>query len=284
MCSNKWTDGLFIKSGILERLMNYKTPFGHLTPPERIEKKRIDAVQRALHWCENILAETLWTPVSVGSNISLQRTINDQTIEIFPLEAAFMDFGMKSRFTANHLPIQINSKNACVRPTHRRARSLHTDMIASMILLLGSAEINPAVVPRTLHALLTEEQLASLPPPPPPRRAYIPGQPSTSGRAFLAESRVLELIQSNHNAMFSIQFEKRNGTLRNMRARIGSWEEDNGVEKNPQRASDEMNYDPTEYNLKIVFDVEVGEYRNIATDRVTRISIGGEMLRSASAE
>jgi GAF domain-containing protein len=30
--------------------MNYKTPFGRLTPPPQIEKKRIDAVQRALDW------------------------------------------------------------------------------------------------------------------------------------------------------------------------------------------------------------------------------------------
>jgi len=69
--------------------MIHKTPFGLLKCPVRIEKKRIDAVQRALLWCETILTSTLWTPKSVGNNISLQRTINGQTIEIFPLEAAF---------------------------------------------------------------------------------------------------------------------------------------------------------------------------------------------------
>jgi hypothetical protein len=277
-------DGLFIRSGVLESLMNYKTPFGRLTPPPQIEKKRIDAVQRALDWCKNILPGTLWTPIPVRGNISIRRTINDQTIEIFPLEAALMDFGMKSRFPPNHLPIQLNNQNACVRPTHRRTRPLHTDMIASMILLLGSAEVEPAVVPRTLHAILTEEQLSMLPPPAPPRGAYVPGQPSTTGRDFIPEVNVLELTQGNPNAIFSIQFEKRNGTLRNMTARLGVWEDANGDQKNPQLVSDHMLYDPTDYNLQIVFDVELGEYRSIATDRVTQITIGGQTHQTASAQ
>ena len=264
--------------------MNYETPFGQLKTTGTIDNKRSDAVQRALHWCETILASTFWTPVLVGGNISLQRTINGQTIEIFPLEAALMDFGMKSRFPPNHLPIQLNNRNACVRPTHRRTRPLHTDMIASMILLLGSPELDPTVVPRTLHPILTEEQLSMLPPPAPPRGAYVPGRPSTSGREFLSEANVLELTRSNPNAMFSIQFEKRNGTLRNMTARLGIWEEANGEQKNPQLVSDTMSYDPTDYNLQIVFDVELGEYRSIATDRVTQITIGGQTHQTASAQ
>ena len=89
--------------------MNHKTPFGLLNSLAQIEEKRSDAVQRALRWCEAILTSTLWTPITVGNNISLQRTINEQTIEIFPLEAAFMDLGMKSKFNADHLPIHLNN-------------------------------------------------------------------------------------------------------------------------------------------------------------------------------
>jgi len=63
--------------------MNHKTPFGLLKSPARIEKKRINAVQRALRWCETILTSTLWTSISVENNISLRRTINEQTIEIW---------------------------------------------------------------------------------------------------------------------------------------------------------------------------------------------------------
>ena len=146
--------------------MNHKTPFGLLNPPEMIEQKRVDAVHRALRWCETILSSTLWTPIIVGNRISLQRTINEQTIELFPLEAAYVDLGMKSRFATDHLPIHLHNSNACVRSTHARPRPLHTDMIASMMLLLGRTEFNPAAVPRTLHSILTAEQLTSLPPPP----------------------------------------------------------------------------------------------------------------------
>ena len=261
--------------------MSHYTPFGLLKPPPRVDKKRIEAVQRALRWCETILTGTLWTLKSVRNEISLQRTINEQTIEIFPLEAAFMDLGMESQFTTDHLPIHLNNVNACVRSIHSHSRPLHTDMIASVILLLGRAEINPAAVPRTLRSILTAEQIASLPS---PRPRYIPGQPSTSGREFLPESRILELSDQNQNTIFSIQFEKRDGTLRNMNARIGVWKGPGGDESNPRAADAVRSYNPSDYNLKTVFDMQKGQYRNIATDRVTQITIGGRTYRTASAQ
>ena len=262
--------------------MNHKTPFGPVNPPDKIEQKKIDAVQRALRWCETILSATLWTPIRVGNSISLQRTINEQTIEIFPLEAAYVDLGMKSRFTKDHLPIYLNNSNACVRSTHSRPRPLHTDMIASMILLLGRAEFNPIAVPRTLHSILTAEQISSLPPPPPTRQPYIPGRPSTSGREFLPESRILALSRQYPNAKFAIQFEKRDGTLRNMIARIGTWTDVNGNVNSTRVAGESMPYNPADYNLKVAFDMENGQYRTIATDRVTMITIDGDTYRSAS--
>lgn len=264
--------------------MIYKTPFGHLKPSTPIEKTKVDAVQRALQWCATIFTSTHWTPVNQGNSISLQRTIHGQTIEIFPLEAARMDFGMQSRFRSEHLPIHLNNANACVRPILPRSRPLHTDMVASMILLLGRADFNPASVPRTLHSILTEQQLTSLPPPPAPRGAYIPGRPSTSGREFLPEYRILELTDQHLNANFTVQFEKRDGTLRNMTARVGAWTGPDGEERDTNRVRDAMSYDPSEYNLKTVFDMDKSQYRNIATDRVTQISIGGDTLRSASVE
>ena len=42
--------------------MIHKTPFGLLKSPPRADRMRIDAVQRALSWCETILAGSLWTP------------------------------------------------------------------------------------------------------------------------------------------------------------------------------------------------------------------------------
>jgi hypothetical protein len=155
-------------------------------------------------------------------------------------------------------------------------------MIASLILLLGRSEIIPAAVPRTLRPILTAEQISSLPPSPPPRPRYIPGQPSTSGREFLPESRILKLSDQNQNTIFSIQFEKRDGTLRNMTARIGVWNDANGDENNTHVAEGAMSYNPADYNLKAVFDMENGQYRTIATDRVTKITIGGLTFRTAS--
>tara|TARA_B110000459_G_scaffold195882_1_gene237116 strand:- start:1509 stop:2351 length:843 start_codon:yes stop_codon:yes gene_type:complete len=275
--------GLFlIKSRILSQFMNHKTPFGTLNPPDNIEQKRIDAVQRALRWCETILPSTLWTPIRVGKSISIQRTINEQAIEMFPLEAAYIDLGMKSQFTADHLPIYLNNSNACVRSTHSRSRPLHTDMIASMILLLGRNEFNPAAVPRTLHSILTAEQRSSLPPPPPARQPYIPGRPSTSGREFLPESRILGLLSQKPNMIFTIQFEKRDGTLRNMTARIGIWKNVNGDENNTRVAEEAMSYHPPDYNLKAVFDMENEQYRTIPTDRVTMITGCGGTYHTTS--
>ena len=173
--------------------MSHNTPFGLLKPPPRVGKKRIEAVQRALLWCETILIGTLWTPKSVGHKISLQRTINEQTIEIFPLEAAFMDLGMQSRFPADHLPIHLNNSNACVRSIHSHPRPLHTDMIASMILLLGRAKFDPAEVPDTLRSILTEEQLASLPPLP-PRGRYIPAPVLDSHPLTMSDEEAREYI------------------------------------------------------------------------------------------
>ena len=125
--------------------------------------------------------------------------------------------------------------------------------------------------------------MALLPPSPPPRERFIPGQPSTSGREFIPESRILGFIRQNPNTIFSIQFEKRNGTLRNMIARLGVWKGQGGDESN-SRPGAVVSYDPSDYNLKTVFDMQIQQYRNIATDRVTMIAIGGQTDSTASAQ
>ena len=111
-----------------------------------------------------------------------------------------------------------------------------------------------------------------------------PAPPSTSGREFLSEARVLELIRQNPNTIFSIQFEKRDGTLRNMTARTGVWKGPGGDSSNPRVSGRGMAYDPSEYNLKTVFDMKKGQYRHIGTDRVTKITIGGRTYSTTSAQ
>ena len=148
-------------------MMTHQTPFGPLKFQQNTPSDRLDAVLRALRWCDTIVTGSLWIPTAFGKQISLRQTINEKSIEIFPLEAAFLDLGKRSVFPKSHLPININNFNACVRADQRtHPRPLHTDMIASMILLLGSDEFDPTQIPRTLHQILTVEQLAQLPPPP----------------------------------------------------------------------------------------------------------------------
>lgn len=261
--------------------MIHSTPFGELSLTQP-KPNQLEAVQRALAWCQKIAEATLWTHHSNGTSVSLQRTIHGQTIEIFPLEAARIDLGIKTRFSKNHLPIHLNNADACVRSKRSKTKPLHTDMVASMVLLLGSKTFELRAVPKTLHAILTPEQRAVLPPAH-RRERNVPGQPSTSGRAFLPEAHVLDMFNQNPNETVRVQFEKRNGDLRNMLARDGILNRTDGGQSNTN-ADAGLPYNPSDYHLKTVHDIERGEYRNIATDRVTMIAVGERSLRTVSAQ
>ena len=141
------------------------TPFGHLLVNMDLSKSRVLAILRALNWCDTIAEGSLWQKSTREGFVSLTQSINGQTVEVFPLRAASLDAGNPDLHQRNHLPIYLNGESACVRAhSATRPRPLHTDMVASMILLLGSEEFDPLQVPRTLKAILTEEQLALLPP------------------------------------------------------------------------------------------------------------------------
>lgn len=260
--------------------MMQKTPFGTLTVSPEDDRNRVGAVLRALFWCESLLETAGWTPCVNETSVSLQRTMNGQTVEIFPLEAARMDLGRSSRFSREHLPITLNGKDACVRCIPVEPRPLHTDMVASMILLLGRDDLFAAAIPRTLHPILTSEQLATL-----PRRQRrertAPGQPSTSGREFLPEEQVLALLDAHPSMTFEVQFEMRSGRLRNMTARDVNEESEDEM---PRISGAGMAYNPADYHLKTVVDQALRQFRNIAVDRVTMLSIGGHLHRTDSAE
>ena len=261
--------------------MNRKTPFGTIDIPPHVQKPKIDAVHRALNWCENLLTATFWTQRFDDGSISLVRTINQRTVEVFPLEAAKMDLGQKTRFAKNHLPVEIDQNPVCVRAVKVKPKPLHTDMVAGMILLLGGLDLEPASVPDTMRDILTPEQRESLPLPV-QRPRYIPGQPSTSGRIFLSEDRILELLEDHMGEPFQVQFEKRDGTLRNMSAQLEVSkildEEAAPVEVNPRP------YNPADYHLVPVIDLRISQCRLMAADRVTRIIIGKHVVSTPSAE
>jgi len=69
-----------------------------------------------------------------------------------------------------------------------------------------------------------------------------------------------------------------------MTARAGVWKGSDGDEANLRITGTGMSYNPSDYNLKTVFDMQKGQYRHIATDRVTKITIGGHTYSSASAQ
>ena len=250
---------------------------------EHHEPKRAAAVKKALSWCNLLLEGTSWTSEVDGGIFSLHRTINGQRVEVLPLEAARMDLGYETDFTQGHLPVYLNGVDACVRARRRRPRPLHTDMVASLLLLLGNDVFSPLAVPRTLHSILTDEQRAAIPANA-PRQRFEPGQPSTSGREFLPEEEVSALIERSPEVIFEVQFEKRDGTLRNMSARWEVVEDPEHDETEPSQDVGVFAYNPTDYHLLPVFDVVNGGYRMVAIDRVTGITADGETHRTASFE
>lgn len=80
---------------------------------------------------------------------------------------------------------------------------------------------------------------------------------------------------------FEVQFEMRSGRLRNMTARdVNEASED----EMPRISGAGMAYNPADYHLKTVIDQALRQFRNIAVDRVTMLSIGGRLHRTDSAE
>lgn len=75
-----------------------------------------------------------------------------------------------------------------------------------------------------------------------------------------------ELIESSNGKIFSVDFIKKDGTLRKMRARTG-------VKK--YLKGGKQAYNPTEYGLVNVFDMDAKDYRSIRVDNVVRIKVNG---------
>ena len=147
--------------------MDYNTAYGTLSIKNEVTPKRVSAVLKALEWCAQLTRNSMWQVNFHEDEQSLVQVINCQKIELFPLKAAYLDLGMKTQYSVNHLPINLNDVNACVRSNrYTHPRPLHTDMIASMILLLATENFDPLQVPATLHDILTPEQLELIPPRP----------------------------------------------------------------------------------------------------------------------
>ncbi len=66
--------------------MILETIFGKLAYNMARDPTRVDAVQRALQWCETLLQGTEWELETENGQTSIRRTINGQTVELLPLK------------------------------------------------------------------------------------------------------------------------------------------------------------------------------------------------------
>ena len=75
-----------------------------------------------------------------------------------------------------------------------------------------------------------------------------------------------KLLQSQNNSIFSVSFIKKDGTKRNMVARLG-------VKKHLKGGS--MSYDPSKKGHVIAFDMSKAQYRTINAHTLTRVKANG---------
>jgi len=75
-----------------------------------------------------------------------------------------------------------------------------------------------------------------------------------------------KLLQSQNNSIFSVSFIKKDGTQRNMVARLG-------VKKHLKGGS--MSYDPSKKGHVIAFDMSKAQYRTINSHTLTRVKANG---------
>lgn len=79
----------------------------------------------------------------------------------------------------------------------------------------------------------------------------------------------LLLEKAKDGKIFTVDFTKKDGTLRTMNARLGVKKGVKGVGKN---------YNPSDYDLLCVYDMQKAAFRTIGLDTVSRVVIGKETI------
>ena len=141
--------------------MNLATSFGPLHVPHSVSSERVNAVKRALQWCDAITEGTsLWQRNTVEKHVVVERFVNGARVTLSPILAARQDFGDdKTGFSRHHLPVTVNDRPICVVPKRgilerNKSLLLHTDLVASLLLLLGSEDPPLEELPKTLGKVL----------------------------------------------------------------------------------------------------------------------------------
>ena len=90
-----------------------------------------------------------------------------------------------------------------------------------------------------------------------------------------AIKKVIEIIRSKaEDTIFSVEFVKKDGSLRKMVCRLG-------VKKGVKGVG--MSYDPTEKGLLCVYDMQKLAFRMISLKTIIKIQIKGEILYNREA-
>ena len=80
-------------------------------------------------------------------------------------------------------------------------------------------------------------------------------------------TNAVKLIRATQGKIFTVSFIKKDGTLRKMNCRLGVTKHLKGGE---------LAFDPKEYDLIPVFDLQKNAYRMINLDSLVEVTINGE--------
>jgi len=84
-----------------------------------------------------------------------------------------------------------------------------------------------------------------------------------------AKQIIFDTININSGQIFGVQFVKKDGSTRDMVARLGVTKHlKGGVKK----------YNPEDYNLITAFDMQKKEYRSISVDTLTQLKVDGQIF------
>lgn len=86
----------------------------------------------------------------------------------------------------------------------------------------------------------------------------------------ISKQKAISLIAQTNGQIFGVTFMKKDGTVRDMNCRLG-------VKKHLKGGK--LNYDPADYDLMTVFDIQKKEYRSIALNTLMTVSVGGEKFK-----
>lgn len=141
--------------------MSVTTRFGKITFPQQLLSSRQKAILRALNWCDELASLSgCWSRDKHASSFDfkLLREINGRTVSIHPLAAAKLDAGMEvAGFSVGHVPVYVDGNRICVVAGRKGGIDLHTDLAASLILLLSQSEPDHTTLPKTLARALYPE-------------------------------------------------------------------------------------------------------------------------------